>query len=118
MNLSHLLEDRLLFPLEGATFDPASFGVTREMNVDLQTFNSLISSNRKQLEAVNAILERPPGSTPFVIFGPLVFYTLSYAEDDTNFFQTWYREDGYMCRSNPPAPAAEPFSPHSGMCPE
>jgi hypothetical protein len=70
MDRSCLLEDRLLFPLGNVTANGISFGVMREVDGVFETFNPLISSNEKQLLAVHAILERPPASTPFIIFGP------------------------------------------------
>jgi hypothetical protein len=70
MERSYLLGDRLVFPLGDASAGAASFGVMREPDEAFTTFNPLISSNEKQLQAVLSILQRPPASTPFIIFGP------------------------------------------------
>ncbi|KAJ7676472.1 P-loop containing nucleoside triphosphate hydrolase protein [Mycena rosella] len=60
-------EARVLFPLPlhvpaGSYPTPASARLT--------VFNPLIATNAPQLQAVVSIVKRPPGSVPFVIFGP------------------------------------------------
>jgi helicase MOV-10 len=75
MDKSHLLKNRQLFPLGVVSADAASFGVMRAAGEAFKMFNPLISNNEKQLQAVGAILLRPPGSTPFIIFGPYVFFS-------------------------------------------
>ncbi|KAG9044286.1 hypothetical protein FS837_008416 [Tulasnella sp. UAMH 9824] len=60
--------DRVLFP--DATHIS---GLRRPSLQDLEvisTFNSLVASNPSQLEAVTAIVNRPAGAVPFVIWGP------------------------------------------------
>ncbi|KAF5350994.1 hypothetical protein D9756_008292 [Leucocoprinus leucothites] len=37
---------------------------------DIQPFNTLISNNSSQLQAIKAILAAAPGSLPFIVFGP------------------------------------------------
>ncbi|KDR68388.1 hypothetical protein GALMADRAFT_78731 [Galerina marginata CBS 339.88] len=60
-------EDRVLFPRVshlplGAARRPSS--------VAMKLFNPLISTNQPQLQAVASIVTLPPGSPPFVVFGP------------------------------------------------
>ncbi|TFY71300.1 hypothetical protein EVG20_g1693 [Dentipellis fragilis] len=57
--------DRLLFPSESHTGALKPTG-----NVQLTPFNKLMAINLPQLKAINAILHRPAGSPPFVLFGP------------------------------------------------
>ncbi|KAG8978742.1 hypothetical protein FRC05_010016 [Tulasnella sp. 425] len=48
-------------------------GLRRPSQQDMQriiTFNHLVASNPPQLQAVTAIVNRPPGAVPFVIWGP------------------------------------------------
>ncbi|KAI0316091.1 P-loop containing nucleoside triphosphate hydrolase protein [Amylostereum chailletii] len=56
--------ERLLFPT------PAHIGQVTKSQADIQPFNPLINDNVPQLEAIRAIVHRPPGSVPFVVFGP------------------------------------------------
>ena len=60
-------EDRVLFPVVKhlPTDRPSS-----TFKSTLKLYNSLISSNERQLQAVASVLAQPPGSLPFVIFGP------------------------------------------------
>ena len=60
-------EDRVLFPL--ITHLPRG-GPPSPANAALKVYNSLISSNGPQLQAVVSIVAQPPGSLPFVVFGP------------------------------------------------
>jgi helicase MOV-10 len=73
MDRSYLLGKRLLFPLGNASTNAAHLKAQRKAHGAPKMFNPLISSNEKQLQAVSAILGRPAGSTPFIIFGPYVF---------------------------------------------
>ncbi|KAI0027031.1 P-loop containing nucleoside triphosphate hydrolase protein [Vararia minispora EC-137] len=59
--------DRLLFPTSAhiKTRSPAK-------SFTIRLFNPLIASNRPQIEAVHAIMSLPPGSMPFILFGPRV----------------------------------------------
>lgn len=60
--------DRVLFP------DASHIaGLRRPSDTEMSritTFNPFIATNPPQLEAVTAIVNRPPGSVPFVIWGP------------------------------------------------
>ncbi|KAK2463831.1 hypothetical protein APHAL10511_004136 [Amanita phalloides] len=58
---------RLLFPNR---IHIRNSPVTRAEVDAVQAINRQIASNYEQLEAVAAILKQPPGSVPFVIFGP------------------------------------------------
>ncbi|KAJ7199239.1 P-loop containing nucleoside triphosphate hydrolase protein, partial [Mycena pura] len=60
-------EDRVLFPLPGHV--PKAPYPT-PANTQITVFNPLIAANAPQLQAVVSIVKRPPGSVPFVIFGP------------------------------------------------
>lgn len=40
-----------------------------EMN-DIVLFNRLVGTDEEQLKTVAAIVNQPPGSVPFVVFGP------------------------------------------------
>ncbi|EEB90574.1 hypothetical protein MPER_11197, partial [Moniliophthora perniciosa FA553] len=57
-------QDRVLFPshahLPTVPFPP----------LGNRTFNALIATNARQMQAVTSIIRMPPGSVPFVIFGP------------------------------------------------
>ncbi|KAI3612884.1 rna helicase [Moniliophthora roreri] len=57
-------QDRVLFPshvhLPTVPFPP----------LGNRTFNALIATNARQMQAVTSIVRMPPGSVPFVIFGP------------------------------------------------
>jgi helicase MOV-10 len=61
-------DDRVLFPhsrdLKRAT-TPTTSEVAR-----IRCFNSLVGQNPPQLQAVSVILSLPPGSPPFIVFGP------------------------------------------------
>ncbi|KAJ7034547.1 P-loop containing nucleoside triphosphate hydrolase protein [Mycena alexandri] len=59
-------EDRVLFPLP---LHVPNVPYPRPNRI-LKVFNPLIATNAPQLQAVTSILKRPPGSVPFVIFGP------------------------------------------------
>lgn len=60
--------DRVLFP------HPDDLRNLRQPDAQdlarIRTFNRLIERNPPQLLAVTAIVSRPPGSMPFVVFGP------------------------------------------------
>ncbi|KAK7046911.1 Rna helicase [Favolaschia claudopus] len=60
-------EDRVLFPV--AQHVP-TIPYPTPSSAKLRVFNSLIGTNAPQLQAVVSIVKRPPGSVPFVIFGP------------------------------------------------
>ncbi|KAJ6572162.1 P-loop containing nucleoside triphosphate hydrolase protein [Mycena capillaripes] len=60
-------EDRALFPLPQHV--PRTPYPT-QASARLKVFNPLIATNAPQLQAVVSIVKRPPGSVPFVIFGP------------------------------------------------
>ncbi|KAG6825942.1 hypothetical protein H0H92_001791 [Tricholoma furcatifolium] len=56
-------EDRVLFPERRH--------IPKTMpNVSIQPVNPVIGKNAPQLQAVTSIVKQPPGSLPFVIFGP------------------------------------------------
>ena len=60
---------RFLFP------EPDHVGtraVSAEQSVAITPINRLIGENHEQLMTVAAIVNQPPGSVPFIIFGPLV----------------------------------------------
>lgn len=60
-------EERVLFPL------PSHLPVGRvqtKRDISLKLSNALLSNNEPQLQAVISIVTLPPGSAPFVIFGP------------------------------------------------
>ncbi|KAF8895854.1 RNA helicase [Gymnopilus junonius] len=60
-------EDRILFPLMG-NVSPLllpQFGQT-----GMKLYNKIIASNPPQLQAIASIVSLPPGSPPFVVFGP------------------------------------------------
>lgn len=63
--------DRVLFP--NASHLVGLQRPTQQQLARLSTVNPLIATNPPQLEAVTAIVNRPPGSAPFVIYGPYVF---------------------------------------------
>ena len=60
-------EDRVLFP---AVKHLPSGGPPSVAKSALKIYNTLISSNEPQLQAVVSIVAQRPGSLPFVIFGP------------------------------------------------
>ncbi|KAK2465577.1 hypothetical protein APHAL10511_002469 [Amanita phalloides] len=57
-------QDRVLFPERGHIQSP------RLTNSQIKAFNPLIQKNAVQLRAVTTIVNSPPGSIPFIIFGP------------------------------------------------
>ena len=59
-------EDRVLFPV--VKHLPSAPGPPFASNLEL--YNTLISSNEPQLQAVVSVVGQRPGSLPFVIFGP------------------------------------------------
>ena len=61
------MEDRVLFPLPSHL--PVG-GVRTKRDVPLRLYNALISKNEPQMQAVVSIATLPPGSAPFIIFGP------------------------------------------------
>lgn len=66
--------DRLIFP------EPRhvkSVPVSNDQLTSIVPINRLIGEDHEQLLTVAAILNQPPGSVPFVIFGPLVCFVLS-----------------------------------------
>lgn len=66
--------NRLLFPglehLRGAKV------VTRDQLNDINPVNRSIGQDAEQLQTVATIVNQPPGSPPFVIFGPQVLFPL------------------------------------------
>ena len=60
-------EDRVLFPVVAHL---PSGGPPSASTSTLQVYNTLISSNEPQLQAVVSVVAQRPGSLPFVIFGP------------------------------------------------
>ena len=60
-------EDRVLFPV--GRHLPRS-GPSSAFKSALKMYNTSITSNERQLLAVTSVLAQPPGSLPFVIFGP------------------------------------------------
>lgn len=60
-------EDRVLFPLVKHL---PSGGPPSASNSALKVYNTLLSSNEPQLQAVVSVVAQRPGSLPFVIFGP------------------------------------------------
>jgi helicase MOV-10 len=60
-------EDRVLFPLVKHL---PSGGPPSASKSALQVYNTLISSNEPQLQAVVSVVAQHPGSLPFIIFGP------------------------------------------------
>jgi helicase MOV-10 len=60
-------EDRVLFPLP---LHVPTAPYPTQARAQLKVFNPLIATNAPQLQAVVSIVKRPPGSVPFVIFGP------------------------------------------------
>jgi helicase MOV-10 len=55
---------RILFPVSGHT------GTTRVFTERIFPSNPLMESNEEQLNTISAIVHQPPGSVPFVVFGP------------------------------------------------
>ncbi|KAJ6469382.1 P-loop containing nucleoside triphosphate hydrolase protein [Mycena sanguinolenta] len=60
-------EDRVLFPLPSHV---PTVPYPTQASARLEVFNPLIAANAPQLQAVVSIVKRPPGSVPFVVFGP------------------------------------------------
>ena len=60
-------EDRVLFPVVRHL---PSGGPPSVPKSALKVYNTLISRNGPQLQAVVSVVAQPPGSLPFVIFGP------------------------------------------------
>ncbi|KAF7348608.1 Rna helicase [Mycena venus] len=60
-------EERVLFPL---SVHVPTIPYPTQTSAQLKVFNPLIATNAPQLQAVVSIVKRPPGSVPFVIFGP------------------------------------------------
>lgn len=60
-------EDRVLFPV--AKHLPSG-GPPSASKSSLKVFNTLISGNEPQLQAVVSVVAQHPGSLPFIIFGP------------------------------------------------
>ena len=66
-------QSRILFP------NSSHFSMTPGPRPPNTFFNSLIRSNPPQITAITGILNAPPGSLPFIIFGPYVScYFLSF----------------------------------------
>jgi len=63
------VEDRVLFPLISHL---AAGRLRTSRDVRLNLYNGLIAKNSLQLQAVVAIVSLPPGSPPFIVFGPWV----------------------------------------------
>lgn len=70
--------ERLLFPMQ------LHVHARTDDTAPIRPHNRILANNARQLEAVSAIVNNPPGSVPFVVFGP---YVLSSAFFD--FFQTF-----------------------------
>ncbi|KAI0316092.1 P-loop containing nucleoside triphosphate hydrolase protein [Amylostereum chailletii] len=49
---------------------PTHLGGMTRSRAPIQPFNPSIKGNLPQLDAIRAIVHRPPGSVPFVVFGP------------------------------------------------
>jgi helicase MOV-10 len=62
-------EDRVLFPVV-KHLHSGGLQVPSASKPALKLYNTLISSNEPQLQAVVSVVEQCPGSLPFVIFGP------------------------------------------------
>ena len=60
-------EDRILFPLVKHLPSGGPPSVSTSV---LKMYNTLISGNEPQLQAVTSVVAQGPGSLPFVIFGP------------------------------------------------
>ena len=63
-------EDRVLFPLVKHLRSGGPPSISKSA---LKVYNTLISGNEPQLQAVASVVTQPPGSPPFIIFGPSVF---------------------------------------------
>ena len=60
-------EDRVLFPVVKHLPKGGPPSVSKSA---LKVYNNLISRNEPQLQAVVSVVAQPPGSLPFIIFGP------------------------------------------------
>ncbi|PPQ74162.1 hypothetical protein CVT26_006766 [Gymnopilus dilepis] len=60
-------EDRILFP-DMSTVSLLPLRQFARMGISL--YNSIIAGNAPQLQAITSIVSLPPGSPPFVVFGP------------------------------------------------
>lgn len=60
-------QQRVLFP-GNAQLSSKTFPTAKDVRV--VTYNPLLRSNPPQLQAVISIMQRPPGSIPFIVFGP------------------------------------------------
>lgn len=65
---------RILFP--GAEHVANLKPPTQAQKDTLRLIDRKIADNPPQLEAIAAIVNRPPGSIPFVVFGPYVTYSI------------------------------------------
>ena len=61
------MEDRVLFPV--LSHLPVG-DVRTKRDVSLKLYNALLSKNEPQVQAVVSIVALPPGSAPFIVFGP------------------------------------------------
>jgi helicase MOV-10 len=61
-------EDRFLFP----TIAPSVSGGNDTDKRKLSYYNHNIATNQQQQQAIRSIVSLPPGSPPFVLFGPYV----------------------------------------------
>lgn len=62
------VQDRLLLPrIAKISMPPKPSADPR-----IRCFNKNIETNTAQLQAVRSIIQQPPGSLPFVVFGPYV----------------------------------------------
>ena len=60
-------EDRVLFPSNSHLF---AGRIKTRTDTSIKLYNQLIASNEPQLQAVLSITTLPPGSLPFIVFGP------------------------------------------------
>ncbi|KAL0958006.1 hypothetical protein HGRIS_000180 [Hohenbuehelia grisea] len=64
-------EERVLFPVESHLLSTStSRSLIAPRPVDLRFFNQLVEANLPQARAVTSIVGQPPGSPPFILFGP------------------------------------------------
>ena len=61
------VEDRVLFPLV-SHLAPGRLQTSRDVRLNL--YNGLLAQNAPQVQAVVSIVSLPPGSPPFIVFGP------------------------------------------------
>ncbi|KAG2003546.1 RNA helicase [Coprinopsis cinerea AmutBmut pab1-1] len=57
-------DERVLFPM------PFDIKPAVLLDFEVVPFNPLITRNERQLKAVTSIVHQPPGSPPFIVFGP------------------------------------------------